>query len=105
MLNSVDFVTMLPRTAEAADIQGREMSQLQHAASQPGVQFQHKTQENARRTVETKKAEIEDYTKKEGSGHGAGYSHGQKKKKSVDDQKKDIKLSEKDTHRTLDITI
>ena len=36
MINSLDAITMLPRTAEAADIQGRENQLMEHAALQTG---------------------------------------------------------------------
>ena len=43
MINSIDITTMLPRTAEAADLQGRENSQLQHAMDQHAVQLDRKS--------------------------------------------------------------
>jgi GAF domain-containing protein len=60
-LGSIDATTMLPRTVEAAQLQGREQSQLQHAADQPAIQFQQKTEQEARQTVESQKSETDEY--------------------------------------------
>lgn len=57
MINSLDAITMLPRTAEAADIQGRENQLMEHAALQPGSQFQEKVKRNQRQAVETQNSE------------------------------------------------
>lgn len=85
MLNSIDFQTMIPRTAEAADMQGRELSQNQHLAEQPGVQFQQRTEQEARQTVGTAKSETEEYDSdgegNEAGGH-AGNRHGRQNKKA-----------------------
>lgn len=51
MINSLDAITMLPRTAEAADIQGRENQLMEHAALQPGSQFQEKVKRKDRKSV------------------------------------------------------
>lgn len=80
-LNSIDIVTMLPRTAEAADLQGREMNQLQHAADQTAVQFQNKTAQDARQTVETQQSETEEYDMDGSSGGAGAHAGGRKKKK------------------------
>ena len=81
MLNSIDFNTMLPRTAEAADVQGRELNQTQHLAEQPGIQFQQRTQQEARQTVETAESETEEYDA-EKKGNGRRYSgNGNRNKK------------------------
>ena len=45
MINTIDMTTMLPRTVEAADLQGRELSQSQHAAEQTAVQFKKETEQ------------------------------------------------------------
>ena len=78
-LNSIDMVTMLPRTAEAADLQGRELSQLHHASEQTAVQFQNKNMQQARQTVETQKSETEEYDMNQSSG-GAAYRRNNRKK-------------------------
>ena len=52
MINSLDAITMLPRTAEAADIQGRENQLMEHAALQPGSQFQETKSETGGRDAE-----------------------------------------------------
>ena len=68
MINSLDAITMLPRTAEAADIQGRENQLMEHAALQPGSQFQEKVKRNQRQAVETQNSEK--MNKDGGSGKG-----------------------------------
>lgn len=82
-LNTVDLVTMLPRTAEAAQVQGREQSQMQHAQDQPGIQFQEKTETEARQAVEAQKSETEEYDMNDGGGggRGAGGNRGKKRGK------------------------
>ena len=72
MINSLDAITMLPRTAEAADIQGRENQLMEHAALQPGSQFQEKVKRNQRQAVETQNSEK---MNKDG-GSGKGDRHG-----------------------------
>ena len=52
-LGPMDAITMLPRTVEAAEMQGKEMNQTQHAADQTAVQFQQRTEQEARQTVES----------------------------------------------------
>ena len=82
MINSIDITTMLPRTAEAADLQGREINQQQHATDQHAVQFQNLTQQEARQTVETQQSETEEYDmdgSSGGSGRGSGNSRRKKK--------------------------
>jgi hypothetical protein len=86
MINSVDFATMLPRTAEAADVQGREDSQNQHAAEQTAIQFEKNTQQEAQQTVETQQSETEDYDR-ESEGGNAGSSSGRRKKKNEKSKK------------------
>lgn len=77
---SIDFTTMLPRTVEAAEVQGKEVNQQQRAADQPAVQFQQKTQQEAQQTVESQKSETEEYDL-DGSGGGGANARQQKKKK------------------------
>jgi len=84
-LNSIDIVTMLPRTAEAANLQGREMSQLQHASEQTAVQFQNKNAQEARQTVETQKSETEEYDMDGSSGGAYQQSNAKKRKKQKDE--------------------
>ena len=86
MINNIDFNTMLPRTAEAADIQGRETSLQQNAANQPAVQFQQRVEQEARQPVEAQKSETEEYDS-EGSGGGQNSSGGRKKKKQQKEKK------------------
>lgn len=87
MLNSIDFHTMLPRTAEAANVQGREQSMTQHMAEQPAVQFQQKTAQEARQTVETAKSETEEYDEdREGNGAG-GYTGNRQNRKKKEEGK------------------
>lgn len=103
MLNSIDFNTMLPRTAEAADVQGREVSQSQHLAHQTGVQFQQKTEQQARQTVETAKSETEEYdAKKEGNGRG---NSGNRKRKKQEDGNKSAAPMAPRSNSSFDIMI
>ena len=81
MINSIDITTMLPRTAEAADLQGREDSQLQHAADQHAVQFQNLARQEAAHTVEAQKSETEDIDMEDSSGGGGARSRNSKRKK------------------------
>ena len=81
MINSIDITTMLPRTAEAADLQGREDSQLQHAMDQHAVQFQNLTRQEATQTVEAQKSETEEYDMDGSSGGAGARSRNSKKKK------------------------
>ena len=81
MINSIDITTMLPRTAEAADLQGRENSQLQHAMDQHAVQVQNLTKQEARQTVETQKSETEEFDMDDSSGGGGAGSRNPRKKK------------------------
>lgn len=76
---SLDAITMLPRTAEAADIQGRENQLMEHAALQPGSQFQEKVKRNQRQAVETQNSEK--MNKDGGSGKGDLARWHEKKKK------------------------
>ncbi|MCH5264897.1 MAG: hypothetical protein J1F02_03285 [Lachnospiraceae bacterium] len=85
-LNSIDIATMLPRTVEAANAQGRELNQTQHALQQTAVQFEARTEREARQTVESQKSETEEYDAEEGSsGGGAGSSNRRKKKKNTEE--------------------
>lgn len=80
MINSIDITTMLPRTAEAADLQGREINQQQHATDQNAVQFQNLTQQEAMHTVETQESETDEYDMDGSGGSGGGSANSRKKK-------------------------
>lgn len=80
-MNSIDLVTMLPRTLEAAQLQGKEQSQIQHAAEQPGIQFQQRTEQQARQTVESQESETKDYDREDGKSRGSYVKRQQRKKK------------------------
>ncbi len=80
-LNSIDFMTMLPRTSNAADVQGREVSQTQSAASQTAIQFENRIQHEAQQTTETNKSETENYDRDGSSRGGTRNSSGKKKEK------------------------
>jgi hypothetical protein len=77
-VNSIDATTMLPRTVEAAQLQGREQNQIQHALDQPAIQFQQKTEQEARQTIESQKSETDEYDLDEGGKHDG---RGKRKKK------------------------
>lgn len=83
-LNSIDAITMLPRTAEAAQLHGREQTMTQHAAEQPGLQFQQKTEHQMRQTVESQKSETKDYEKGKGKGSKKELHKGHKKAKPLE---------------------
>ena len=83
-MNTIDSITMLPRTAEAAQLQGREQTMMEHASEQPGLQFQQKTEHQMRQTVETQKSETQEYDGKEGRGGSAGHRTGNRKKKTIE---------------------
>ena len=80
-INSIDALTMLPRTVEAAQLQGKEQNQMQHAAEQPGIQFQQKTEHDARQTVESQESETDDYDREDGESRGKGSGVVSKKKR------------------------
>ena len=86
MINSIEVTTMLPRTAEAADLQGRESSQIQHAADQPAIQFQDMTRQEASQTVESQKSETEEYDMDDSSGGAGGGARKRNKKKKEEKQ-------------------
>ena len=86
MINSIDITTMLPRTAEAADLQGRENSQIQHATDQPAIQFQNMTKQEAAQTVESQKSETEEYDMDDSSSGGAGGGARKRGKKKKDER-------------------
>lgn len=81
-INTMDFITMLPRTTNAADIQGREMAQTQNATNQAALQFESKIHQEAQQTTETNKSETESYDREGSSRGGAGGgASGEKKEK------------------------
>lgn len=80
MMNSIDATTMLPRTVEAADLQGREINQNQHALDQNAVQFQKDVEQMAQRPVEAQKTETQEYEMDDGGGNGKGASSNRRKK-------------------------
>ncbi len=83
-VNSIDIATLLPRTAEAANAQGRETNQAQNAIQQTAVQFEARTEREARQTVEAQKSETEEYDMDEGSSGGGGAGAGGRRKKKKD---------------------
>lgn len=101
-MNSIDFVTMLPRTVEAAQMQGKEQSQIQNAAQQPGIQFQQKTEHDARQTVESQKSETEEYDMKDGEGKGA---YSSRKKKKEQEKKKSKSPEAPRSNSSFDIMV
>lgn len=80
-ISAIEHLTMMPRTAEAADIQGREISQNQQTVNQTAVHFQNQNQQEVRQTAETQKSETEDFDLGESSGGAAGGGARQRKKK------------------------
>lgn len=85
-IGTIDRITMVPRTVNAAEIQGKENAFNQHTGEQSAVQFQRDTQQRAQQTVETQKSEKNDYDKEGGS--NGGYARNQSKKQKKDSKEK-----------------
>ena len=83
--NTVDLMTMAPRSVDAGDLQGREIQQHQHAHDQAAAQVQENVQQRAQQTVETQRSETEEYDMDDGGGRGS-YQESRRKKK---EKKKD----------------
>ncbi|MCR5691296.1 MAG: hypothetical protein K6G62_03665 [Eubacterium sp.] len=80
MINSIDAMTMIPRTAEATTTQLRENNFTEHAAAQTGSQFEEKVEHDQQAAVETKESAREEMDR-EGDGKREGRDRrGQKKK-------------------------
>ena len=86
-MGTIDAVTMMPRTVNAAEVQGKEVSQNQNIVEQSAVQLERETIQQSQQTVETQESETKDY---DGGGNGSGGSNSQAKKK-----KKDAKQGQK----------
>jgi hypothetical protein len=80
------MATMIPRTVNAAEAQGKDMSQTQHIADQNAVQFQQQTEQEIRQTVETQETETEDFDG-DGNGGAAGRQNSRRKKKKQEEPK------------------
>lgn len=100
-LNTMDFVTMLPRNLEAGDAQGRVMNQQQHAAEQTEVQFQAKTQQEAQQPVALQKSETQDY---DGGGQPGGGATGGRNRKPKKKAVKEAPMAPR-SNSSFDITI
>lgn len=85
MIGSMDFVTMAPRSVEAAEMQGRDLAMSQNAENSAATQMQKNTELKNQQTVETQKSETEDLDEN-GSGNSA-YSSNQKNKKKEKENK------------------
>lgn len=99
--NTVDLMTMAPRSVEAGDYQGREISQHQHAQDQMAAQVQANVDQRAHQTTETQRSETEEYDMDDGSSKGS-YSGGGRKKK---EKKKDEAPMAPKSDSIFDITI
>lgn len=84
-ISSIDTITLAPRTLNAAETQGKELSQNQTMETQNAVHFQHMRQQQAQQTVETQESETKDYEKNDGEGKGT-FHQGQRKKKKNNGQ-------------------
>lgn len=82
-IGTIDVATMMPRTINAAEVQGKEINQTQHIGEQNAVQFQRETVQQSQQTVETQESETNDY---DGGGNGSGGSNGQARKKKKDEK-------------------
>ncbi len=85
--NTVDMMTMAPRSVEAGDYQGREISQHQHAQDQMAAQVQANVDQRAHQTTEAQRSETEEYDMDDGASKGAYAGSGNRKKK--EEKKKD----------------
>ncbi len=84
--NTVDMMTMAPRSVEAGDYQGREIQQHQHAHDQAAAQVQANVEQKAQQTVETQRSETEEYDMDDGSSRGSYSGGGRKKKEKKKDE-------------------
>lgn len=85
--NTVDIMTMAPRSLEAGDLQGRELQQHQHVLDQSAAQVQENIEQRAQQTVETQRSETEEYDMDEGGGGAGAYNGGSRRRKK--EKKKD----------------
>ena len=99
--NTVDLMTMAPRSVEAGDYQGREISQHQHAQDQMAAQVQQNTDQRAHMTTEAQRTETEEYDMDDGQSRGS-YGGGNRKKK---EKKKDEAPMAPKSDSKFDITI
>ena len=83
--NTLDMITMAPRSVEAGDFQGREHLQHQNVHDQEAATVQQNVEQRARQTVETQRSETEEYDMDEGGGNG-GYQNNRRKKKEKKDE-------------------
>lgn len=79
-ISSIDTITMAPRTVNAAEAQGKELSQNQNIGTQNAIHFQRETEQQGRQTVATQESETQDYDKQNGKGEGASHQEKRKRK-------------------------
>ena len=85
--NTIDMITMAPRSVDAGDYQGRELQQHQHTQDQMAAQVQANVEQKATQTVETQRSETEEYDMDDGGNRGAsGGGSRQRKKKDKKDE-------------------
>lgn len=84
--NTVDMITMAPRSLEAGEMQGKEIHQNQHAHDQAAAQVQQNVEQRANQTVETQKSDTEEYDYDDGGGRGGAYGGSDKRKKKKKDE-------------------
>ena len=100
--NTVDMVTMAPRSVDAGDFQGREISQHQHAHEQAAAQVQTNVDQRAHQTTEAQRSETEEYDMDDGQSRGS-YSGSRNQKKK--EEKKDEAPMAPKSDSLFDITI
>ncbi|MBO4395864.1 MAG: hypothetical protein J5819_05915 [Eubacterium sp.] len=84
--NTVDSITMAPRSLDAGDQMGRDIHQHQHTIDQMAAQAQANIEQKAQHTVETQRSETEEYDMDQGSGGGAAGGNSNRKKKEKKDE-------------------
>lgn len=102
-IGTIDVATLMPRTMNAAELQGKENMQNQHIGEQNAVQFQRETVQQTQQTVETQESEMNDYEK--GGGAGGRRSRGRERKKGKDANAKPEQKMAPRSNSSFDIMI
>ena len=83
--NTLDMITMAPRSIDAGDFQGRDQLLHQNINDQEAASVQQNIEQKATTTVETQRSETEEYDMDDGGGRG-GYQNNRRKKKEKKDE-------------------
>lgn len=87
-MGSIDAATLVPRTMNAAEMQGKENTQYQNIGEQNAVQFQRETVQQAQQTVETQESETNEYDSDGGGGKGQARGRSKRNKKDAEAEQK-----------------